>query len=185
MRKTGWLVSGMVMLSVGIAVPALGAGPATPKQAGQLRVMDANGKKVGRAISTESVGRGTIVAFKFGHQSFLLTVKRNKVEADYTVVYFTSPDCSGPAFLQDQGGLNAALARMTLMVGLSSSEGTLWVVDPHTTPTQTIQPKSYGLEGGDVRAWHCHTDISGSVEVFPATRLFDFYHEFTPPFAIR
>lgn len=185
--KAGRSLCLVVAFALGFTAVTFGAGTPKPKQVGQLWVVDATGKKVGKATSlNDAAGRGTVVAFKFGEQPFLLAVSRNKAEAPTTTVFFTSEDCSGQAYLNDQGGTNAALAKMGLLVGLNGNDATIWVVDHHVTPVQTIIPKSYGGDtGGSVPGWQCRTDISGAIDAFPATQLFDFYVEFLPPFEIR
>jgi hypothetical protein len=180
--KVGWLLCLVMVFALGFTLVTFGAGTPKPKQAGQLWVVDANGKKVGRVISVDSAGGSALVAFKFGERPFLLVVSRTQVETPVKPIFFTSEDCSGQAYLNSPGGTHSALDTMGLLVGLTSNNGTVWAVDPHVTLVQTITPKSYGFSNP---GWQCRTDISGTVDALPATPLFDFYVEFLPPFEIR
>jgi len=179
MSRKSFVFVGLVLITaLGYAVTSLGARAPKPKKVGQLRVFDANGKKVGNVVDV-AVGTPDEVRVAFRHrkQSFLLDLDREGVTTVGIDVLFVTSTCTGLAHLfANQEHL---LTYMTLPVALSGVNGTVWVTDPHTAPWQTFNAKSKWIGGT------CASHSSSLDQGYPAEQLFNFYDEYTGPFEIR
>ena len=149
-----------------------------PKKAGNLKVVDANGKKVGNVVASGGdIRRHIRVAFKHEKRIFSVVLVRDEAlvsaSLDGVEIYFESDDCTGQAYLEGN------LERLVMLTtGVGGPERTVWVTDTSTTPPEVITAGSWLRET-------CDTSSLVIDPAYPATKLFNFYDHFTPPFTVR
>jgi hypothetical protein len=132
-----------------------------------LRIFDAHGRLVGNVVSLQF--ENALVSFEYDSIHFTLAVKRNEfTQFSIPSLFYTSNDCSGPAFLLDGGTLFAEVR----LVGT-----TLFVADTRIA-AHTGVLKSSGLPES------CNPDAR-TAAVFNAIVFSNFTNQWSPPFSPR
>ncbi|MBI3144392.1 MAG: hypothetical protein HYZ18_03815 [Pseudogulbenkiania sp.] len=171
---------GMRKISLILAVSLItGLVWATP-----LRVFDSNGKRVGDVISVYTADGPAAITVDFQQQNIVLWAYSYGLSADSggrgLNVYFTTADCTGTPYVDEQG------ATLLPLAVLARPGRTLYFGDSTVTP---FQPLLSSLLPGETRggATGACTIIAPSSErrVVPAIRLIDLDTLFTPPFSVR
>lgn len=159
-------------------------GPTGPAGPGSLRVVDANGQKVGEVVGVDvlrNIGPipQAIVAFKADDVIVALAVDQNTIQAPGALdvfagppLFFASPGCQGQALLVD-------LNQVFPLAAIIAPGWTLWFADQRQPPVRTIV-QSHMLANGT-----CEADTSGCQVAQPAIMFGDLLTLFAPPFKVE
>jgi hypothetical protein len=152
-----------------------------------LRVVDANGRRVGFVIGIDATRGGNPsdvwVAFKVDVHVFTLRLRKNQFLGTLNGfaegepgVGFESTDCSGTPFVATEASGESTLLPVSQVAGPGN---TVYLQQPGA-PSQLIAMQSLL----DVRGV-CHSDFLRNSRAYPAFPIIDLAPLFTPPFHIR
>ena len=132
-----------------------------------LRVLDSTGRFVGNTAGTQF--DNSLISFEYNSIHFLLAFTRNQItQFSIPALFYTSSDCSGPAFLLD---------RETLFASVRLQGTTLFLADTRV-PSHSEILKSTGVPGS------CNQD-SRTAAVFNTIVFANFTSQWSPPFSLR
>lgn len=150
---------------VGPPGPAGPAGPAGAAGGAFYQVVDSAGAVLGPVVSLEFLN--PVVGFAVGGRPFVLKLVNGQLYG-YAVVYFESPDCTGPGYVQRfPGTLPTTAVDRGYQVYVDGGQ-----------PPRTVAARSYGVTDGCI-------PVAFSLDVVPAPVVLELAGQFVPPFRLQ
>jgi hypothetical protein len=156
-----------------------------------LTVVDANNKAVGDVFSTDFQIHGftrsdrvPAVAFEYGGHTLVVGAVRDRLIGQDGSLFFETPDCTGNAYLEFEGG---SPFPAVIPQNFVKHDGTLLIVDPTVAPTpvtiniQSILENNFNPPGPDL----CTFNPQEGQTAIQATPLVNLNQLFQAPFRLQ